>query len=374
MKKEVGLISLSATVLLIVVLGVGVVQVLRYRQIQASQVTNGNEVSSKPSGLLVALNAPTDTTAQGVMVNYLNAQGVAVRTRSIPNATIKTTNFQVVQDDVFVYTEQGDEPGLRRMDESGSLSAMVDIHRGVSGEDFWLVSSDGQRLAWSETTVDQGMTTSVLFSTGIDGSDQQQVASVSEVGEFYLRPVAWMEIEPDEWGVWYVKQLIGLGGYVVLVDPLGPIFVNGQIISADAATSHFTGSQQPTTIRVTEQGLVLSANDQSHLLVGAGQAAEGTWSPNQQFVAVAEAAGNPEDEAGWAEIWDVNKDTAVRVSPEVMGNILHILGWLDQDTLALSVLDADHPLQSKMYVVQADGSFFRKVWDGYPIGVVPVSE
>lgn len=203
------------------------------------------------------------------------------------------------------------------------------MRRGVSGDDSWLVSSDGQRVAWSETTRDQGMTTSVLFSAGIDGSDKQQLANVVEAGEFYLRPVTWVETEPDVWQVWYVKQSVGAGEATVVADPVGPIFSNGQV-------------------------------------TGVEQAADGTWSPDKKFEAVAES--------GWVKIWEVSQDTSVKISPEASTDVLHIVGWLDHDTLAMAVLDADHPLQSHIYVVNADGSFFRKVWDGYPIGVVPAVE
>jgi hypothetical protein len=366
MRKEVGLISLATSALLVVVLVVGAVQVVRYRQIQHSQLGNVNQTSSNPGGLVVALNAPTNTDAKGVMVNYLSPDGVAVRTRPIPNAGVKTAHFQVVQDDVFVYTELGDEPGLRRMDESGSLSAGVDIRRGVSGDGFWLVSPDGKRVAWSESAADQGVTSSVLYTAGIDGSDKQQVASLVEAGEFYLRPVTWVEIEPEVWSVWYVKQPLN----VVLADPVGPLFSSGQTISADTAAFHFSGEQKPTSIQSTEQGVVLVANNQTHLLTGATQAAEGTWSPDQQYVAVAAGAG----ETAWVEIWEVSTDTVTRVLPEESTDILHVVGWLDHDTLALSVLNAEHPFQSKIYVVNADGSFFRKAWDGFPIGVVPALE
>lgn len=305
---ELGLIGLAAATLIVIVLLVGAVQVVRYRVNQTSQLQSVNQTSSVPGGLVVALNAPPEAKAKGVLVNYLSPAGVAVRTRPIPNVLVKQARFQVVQDDVFVYMEQGDEPSFRRMDESGSLSAGVEMQRGVSGEDFWLVAPDGQRVAWSETTVDQGMTTSVLFSAGIDGSDKQQIVRVVEAGEFYVRPDTWVEIEPEVWEVRYVK----------------------------------------------------------HPFVGAEQAAEDTLSPDQKFVAKAKS--------GWVEILDVTADVSVTVSPEVTTDIIHIVGWLDHDTLALAVLDVEHPLQSQIFVVKADGSFFRKVWEGFPIGVVPTLE
>lgn len=318
MRKEVGLISLAASAVLVVVLVVGVVQVMRYRRIQTSQLVNLNQVSSDPGGLVVALNAPADTSVRGVMVNYLSPEGVAVRTRPIPNAGVKTAQFQLVQDDVFVYTEVGDEPGLRRMDESGSLSAGVDVRRGASGDDFWLVSSDGKYVAWSEGNV--------LYSAGIDGSDEQILASLTEAGEFYLRPVAWVDGQ-----VWYVKQPVGVDG-----DPVGPIF---------------SGGQTPALVDSTDSGLV---------------SAEGAWSPDKLFTAVAVP--------GWVEIWDVTTDNVLKILPETETDTLHVVGWLDHDTLALAVLDSAHPFQSKIYVVNADGSFFRQVWEGYPIGVVPALE
>lgn len=378
MKKTDLLITQAAVALVAILL---ILLVVRYTQrvyrstdTPLAIVEMNASVSSAPEGLVVSLNAPAEQAKKHLLLNYVDPSGEAIRTRRIPNATASTAGFQVVQDDVYVYTEQGDEPGLRRMDEGGSLTAMADIQRGLSGDTFWLASSDGSLVAWSETTFADSVTTSTLYQAQVDGSHQTELAQVTEVGDFYLRPLAWVKNEVDEWEVWYVRQPVGLGGYVLYGDPVGPVYTDTRValdhtgpvmdLSEDGLIFSFLDHTE-------ESGLVAHVIDFSLPLVGAGQAGEGKLSPDHSTLAISAAAGNPESESGWVEIWSVSSQTAVRVVPDDPSQILRVVGWLNDETVALSIIHADNIYQSEIFLVKKDGSFYRKIWTGFPIGVVP---
>lgn len=375
MKRSEFLITHAATALVIAIL---ILIVFRFTQ-RVERVTETplvnlqNNVSTAPGGLVVALNKPTEQSKKHVLVNYVDQSGETVRTRQIPNATVETAQFQVVQDDVFVYTQQGDEPGLRRMDEEGSLVAMADIQPGNSSDSFWMISPDGTMIAWSDTSFIAPTTTSILYKARIDGSQQEQVAQLSGPGEFYLRPFAWIKDEANEWKIWYVRQPIGLGGYILFSDPFGPVYESGSTTLDQA--NIFTDVSQDGLIfayldHPEEQELTIHVVDFSLPLIGAGQAGEAKLSPDNSTVAVAVASGNPEQESGWVELWLVGSQASVRVTAEDPTQILRVVDWLDEETVVLSVLNADI-YESDIYLVNKDGAFFRKIWTGYPIGVVP---
>lgn len=378
MKRKELLITYAATALVVAVLALIVVRFIqRVDRVTETPLMNSGlntNVSTEPKGMVVALNIPAEQGKKHVLVNYVDPSGQTVRTRQIPNATADTASFQVVQDDVYVYTERGDEPGLRRMDEGGSLAAMADIQRGVSNDHFWLVSPDGTLLAWSETSYTAPTSTSTLYQAQVDGSLRKQVAQLSAEGEFYLRPFAWIKNETTEWEVWYVRQPIGLGGYILFSDPFGPVYKNGTV--ALDQTSAFTDISQDGLAFVfldhpENSELTAHVIDLSLPLIGAGQAGEAKLSPGNAVLAVAVASGNPEQESGWVEIWSIGSQASVRVTAEDPTKIIHVIDWLDEDTVALAVLNTENLYESEIYLANADGSFFRKIWTGYPIGVVP---
>lgn len=367
----------AVTALLIALLAVIVVRLIQ-RQDRVSvvpivNISNSN-TSTQPEGMVVALNSPAEQADKHVLVNYIAPSGETVRTRQIPNATVQTATFQVVQDDVFVYTEKGDEPGLRRMDEEGSLAAMADMKRGNSYDPFWMVSPDGTLIAWSETSYASPVSTSTLYQARVDGSLREQVAQVSAEGEFYLRPFAWIKNENGEWEVWYVRQPIGLGGYILFSDPYGPVYKN-ETLALDMTTAFTDISQDGLAFAFLDRSdageLSVHVIDFSLPLLGAGQAGEAKLSPDNSLLAIAVASGNPDQESGWVEIWPIGSQASVRVTPENTTDVIRVVDWLDEDTLALTVLDNENLYESEIFLVNADGSFFRKTWSGYPVGVVP---
>jgi len=373
MKQVKGLIIFAATVLTITILVLFWVRFFqRVNSPAGSALSNSiTNISSTPSGMVVVLNKPTERGKKNALVNYIDQSGEAVRTRQIPNATVDTAQFQVVQDDVFVYTEQGDEPGLRRMDEEGSLAAMANIQRGNSNDPFWVVSPDGNFIAWSQTEYVAPNSISTLYQAQVDGSHQEQVGQVNEPGEMYLRPLIWVKDELGDWQIWYVRQAIGLGGYILYADPFGPVFQAGTtaVDQVNSITDVSENGSVVVFLDQTESGLTVHAGDFSLPLIGAGQAGEARLSPDQSTVAVAVASGNPEQESGWVELWSVGSQVSVRVTAEDPSQIIRVVDWLNDETVVLSVLKNDL-YESDIYLVNKDGSFFRKIWTGYPIGVI----
>lgn len=374
MRQVKGLIVLAASILVIttlVIFGMRLIQ--RANGPTGSPLPNSiANVSTEPSGMVVVLNKPAERSKKHVLVNYIDQSGLALRTKQIPNATVDTAQFQVVQDDVFVYTEKGDEPGLRRMDEGGSLAAMANIQRGNSNDPSWLISPDGNFIAWSQTEYVAPNSVSTMYQAQVDGSHQKQVAQVNEPGEIYLRPFVWVKDEFGVWQIWYVRQAIGLGGYILFSDPTGPVFQKETTV-VDQISSITDVSEDGSIVVFfdqTESGLTVHGSDFSLPLIGAGQAGEARLSPDHSTVAVAVASGNPEQESGWVELWSVGSQVSVRVMAEDTSQIIRVVDWLNDETVVLSVLK-DNLYESDIFLVNKDGSFFRKVWTGYPIGVVP---
>lgn len=367
MRKDVVYIALAAGVVLLVLVAMSAVRFSHLRPpLQNSSLNLNTNQATASEGLVVALNQVTEKPSTSVQVNYVDVAGETVRTRQIPNAKVDSALFQVVEDDVFVYTKEGDEPGLRRMNQEGSMSGAAGIHQKQSGSFFWLVAPDESQMAWS----DNGS----IYISKVNGSDRQQVGFMEGSPEVYPRFFTWVKGAEGEWTPWYTQESIRIGGYILFEDALGPVLSPAGVV---AEPPYFYTDVSPdgseiVAVEHTEHNLVIHAGNQTHVLTDAGQAGEATLSPSGQYVAIAEAAGNPEAELGWVDIWNRQTDALVRVNTQAAGDVFHVVGWLDADTVVLQVPDVTDLTASTVYVVKADGSFFRKIWNGYAIGVVAV--
>lgn len=314
-------------------------------------MVNQTNVSTAPEGLVVALNSPPESNSHGVLVNYVSPYGNTTRTLLIPNVQPTTAEFQVVQDDVYVYTDLGDEPGLRRLSEDGSLSAGRLIQPGVPMSHFWLVSPDGGRVSWGETLVQTDGVTSTLWVDDISGTEPQAMYSAQPLDDLYVKPVAWV-LAGDEPQVWYSShpsRIYNQSGQEIVGAPLvfGDVSQDGSVL---------------IILKQQDDRWFVQAGQEQHLLSAVEQPGTVSLSPEGTQVAVAMSS--------WIEIWNISSDTTTRIPNPIPARELDILDWLDTDTVALYWIHPDDVYQSEVYVVQNDGSFFRQIWTGYPIGVI----
>lgn len=328
------------------------------------------QVNTHPEqdGLIVVLNDAPD--ADAVLVQYVSPGGVAARTRYIPNITADGATAQVVQDDLFVFTPDGDEAGIRRMDESGSLSAgpVVDVHQ--PGKTFWLVAPDGATIVWSQTAADHGIITNTLWSARVDGADPEVIAEHRGTQERYIRPLQWVSDATGRGSPVYVLHSASRGDYTVYDNPTGVLFQNDVRLLPQGAYVDFNAAGVPITLLDGTPKSLLFQN-RSFPLVDAGHAGTVRLSPTEGLLAVSISRGLSDPEETWVEVWDVVTQQVTRIYPLHPADFLEVVEWLDEDTVVLQETDGAVGETSRVLVVNADGSFLREVWRGRAVGVVP---
>jgi hypothetical protein len=256
---------------------------------------------------------------------------------------------------------------------------------GVSyGVAAWSDTASGEvRLAWDHYAVDNnsgGLTSQILVS---DPGGAQVRELITETGsQRVLRVVGWA---PDGQQLFYSKEPLGLGGYILfsgvsslwaydwasgeatnLVPEADTAFIClDDYDSAAARVAHHCTVGQISV-------LDLNAGQTSALLPPpevageVGVLGDTRFSPSADRVAFALARNNPENEQGWVAVSDGLAGPARLVATADAGDFFDVIDWLDDNTLILQATG----VAPGVWLVNADGSQLRHLADGHWLGLI----
>ena len=327
------------------------------------------EVSPPPATSALAteeIPLPTGASSEPIIVAHLepdfyfyDTAGQLLETRSAEGLSWARPNTAQVIGDAVYYVAGGDgDQGevVRRVTSTETTDLDFTRAESFNGMAF-AVSSDGERIAWSNTVWDGPAPVSQLWMAEIDGESPTLVAQTDPVDDvpewFVLEPVTWL----GDGDLVYAWQVTGIGGYILffgwsslyrynptsaavtLLAPVGPEVGPpcwNDLTSDGAFAVGACGAAGQVVERATNSGLETAFP----LLPDQGQSGAGAYTPSGDRLAYAIALGDPDNEAGQLVVIPSRGEGPAVVASHAPGAFDAIL-WLDEDRMAAGYWQGD---------------------------------
>ncbi len=305
----------------------------------------------------------------GFLGKEINVVGVA--------PYLSEQQFQVVGDTAYYYSPDTQQV-MRATVGGGAPVALGFIPNSYST--YFAISLDGSKISWAEDTYAGTAPSSRLMIANIDGSNSQQIASISEVGNdrwLVLAPVRWT----DDGQLIYATNITGIGGYilfgghnqflrynpadgsiVVLSNDTFGICLND--VSPDQSmVSAGCGENVTDGVQIIHVGSM--AATVLPVLPDQTQAGSALFSQDGQRVAYAVARGEYDHEYGQVAVAPVDGSAAPLVVTAYGPGYYHVAGWINDQTLLLERYDFSGGGDStSLWIVNLDGSGLAQVASG----------
>ncbi len=251
----------------------------------------------------------------------------------------------------------------------------------------FVVSSDGQKIAWTTQSWGQDAPGSEVWTANIDGSNTQKIDEILPENN----RDRWLVFLPYRWQpdgkLLYGTQLSGIGGYILYAGFNGMRLYNpadGSIqvlvndderlglclnsVSTDLSLAAIGCS--PNAVGMQVRNLSSGSSITFPVLPEQTVSGSGRFSPSNQWIAYAVARSNPENERSQVVIAPVNGSSAPQALQTMEGGNYSILGWISEDTfLFAQYLMNDN--QSTIWKINRDGSGLTQLANGYFLGMLP---
>ncbi len=147
-----------------------------------------------------------------ILDNLNNKLLVSIKTNILPE---KRSSYKLIGERVYFFNR--DDKTVEWIDFEGSVYKLdfTRVGNWIYSEDF-IISSDGQKIVWTETNSQAVETRSKLISADLDGKNKKILLEKNFTGEKYLKPIRWSNSSKD---IYFTEQQGELGGYIIFGGP-----------------------------------------------------------------------------------------------------------------------------------------------------------
>ncbi len=282
--------------------------------------------------------------------------------------------------DSFYYVKK-DDKAILQIANNGTAQKLSFIPAGDALT--FIISPDGQRIAWSEDSYAGTNPSSELWMSNIDGTNIKSITRIDPDNNpkwLVLRPYRWL---PDG-RLLYIDLPTGIGGYILfygfagmhVFDPsnnkltnLTPGIGSGQLclseISPDLKFLTSTcATNQPATlsyIKLADNSVVSITRQTEQNQVGSP-----VWSPPGDTIAFAYARGDGSDELGTVAVV-ANGGTSPKILGSVSKGYYNVKVWINPNQFLVQRYEGEF---NSIWIFNRNGGDPQKLADGVFISLI----
>ncbi len=317
---------------------------------------------------------------QGTITGYdLSGNPLNIKIKLSGNDWLGVNEGQWANDSFYYFNK--DEKAILQVAKSGAAQKLSFIPAGDALT--FVISPDGQRIAWSVYSYTDTNPSSELWMANIDGTNVKNITRTESANN-----PKWLELRPYRWlpdgRLLYIDSPTGIGGYILfsgfagmhVFDPsnnkltnLTPGIGAGQLclseISPDLKILTSTcATNQPATlsyIKLADNSVVSITRQAEQNQVGSP-----VWSPAGDTIAFAYARGDGSNELGKIAVV-ANGGTSPKILGMVAKGYYNVKVWINQNQFLAQRYEGEI---NSIWIFNRNGGDPQKLADGVFISLI----